>query len=171
MTSQSVQSAEGHVFDIIGIGIGPFNLGLACLTQPIRDLDCLFLERKDQFNWHEGTLLETATLQTPFLCDLVTLADPTSEFSFLNYLKQTGRIYAFYAFLLDTENFFLLRNEFNKYYRWAASRLDNVVFNREVEAVEYDDKATAVATDVANEQAKKAQELKQAAREDDAASP
>ncbi|SOB95805.1 lysine N(6)-hydroxylase/L-ornithine N(5)-oxygenase family protein [Stappia indica] len=141
MTSQSVQSAEGHVFDIIGIGIGPFNLGLACLTQPIRDLDCLFLERKDQFNWHEGTLLETATLQTPFLCDLVTLADPTSEFSFLNYLKQTGRIYAFYAFLLDTENFFLLRNEFNKYYRWAAGRLDNVVFNREVETVEYDEEA------------------------------
>lgn len=141
MTSQSVQSAEGQVFDIIGIGIGPFNLGLACLTQPIRDLDCLFLEAKDQFNWHEGTLLETATLQTPFLCDLVTMADPTSAFSFLNYLKQTGRIYAFYAFLLDTENFFLLRNEFNTYYRWAASRLDNVVFNREVEAVEYDDAA------------------------------
>ncbi len=130
-----------QVHDIIGIGIGPFNLGLACLTQPIRDLDCLFLERKDQFNWHEGTLLETATLQTPFLCDLVTLADPTSEYSFLNYLKQTGRIYAFYAFLLDTENFFLMRNEFNRYYRWAAGRLDNVVFNREVEAVEYDEEA------------------------------
>ncbi|WP_428696533.1 lysine N(6)-hydroxylase/L-ornithine N(5)-oxygenase family protein [Stappia sp.] len=151
MMSQSVQGPEegrgragqtgSQVHDIIGIGIGPFNLGLACLTQPIRDLDCLFLERKDQFNWHEGTLLETATLQTPFLCDLVTLADPTSEYSFLNYLKQTGRIYAFYAFLLDTENFFLLRNEFNKYYRWAASRLDNVVFNREVEKVEYDEAA------------------------------
>jgi lysine N6-hydroxylase len=108
-------TAEAH--DIIGIGIGPFNLGLACLAHPIKELDCVFLESKGQFDWHEGTLLETATLQTPFLCDLVTLADPTSEFSFLNYLKQTGRIYAFYAFLLDTENFFLLRNEFNAYYR------------------------------------------------------
>ncbi|MHC5654029.1 lysine N(6)-hydroxylase/L-ornithine N(5)-oxygenase family protein [Stappia sp. ICDLI1TA098] len=130
-------TAEAH--DIIGIGIGPFNLGLACLAHPIKELDCVFLESKGQFDWHEGTLLETATLQTPFLCDLVTLADPTSEFSFLNYLKQTGRIYAFYAFLLDTENFFLLRNEFNAYYRWAAARLDNLVFNRQVERIDYDE--------------------------------
>jgi lysine N6-hydroxylase len=126
-------------YDVIGVGIGPFNLGLACLTQPIKDLDCLFLERRDQFNWHDGTLLETATLQTPFLCDLVTLADPTSEFSFLNYLKQTGRIYGFYAVLLDTDNFFVLRTEFNRYYRWAAGRLDNVVFNRSVEQIDYDE--------------------------------
>ena len=126
-------------YDVIGVGIGPFNLSLACLTQPIKDLDCLFLESRDQFNWHDGTLLETATLQTPFLCDLVTLADPTNEFSFLNYLKQTGRIYAFYAVLLDTDNFFVLRNEFNRYYRWAAGRLDNVVFNRDVEEIDYDE--------------------------------
>lgn len=129
-------TAEPH--DVIGIGVGPFNLGFACLAHPVRDLDCVFLERKGQFDWHGGTLLETATLQTPFLCDLVTLADPTSPFSFLNYLKQTGRIYAFYAMLLDTDDFFVLRNEFNAYYRWAASRLDTLVFNREVERVEHD---------------------------------
>ena len=33
-------------------------------------------------------LLEDSTLQTPFMSDLVTLADPTSPYSFLNYLKE-----------------------------------------------------------------------------------
>lgn len=129
-------AAEPH--DVIGIGVGPFNLGLACLAHPLQDLDSVFLERKGQFDWHGGTLLETATLQTPFLCDLVTLADPTSPFSFLNYLKQTGRIYAFYATLLDTDDFFVLRNEFNAYFRWAVAQLDTIVFNREVENVTHD---------------------------------
>lgn len=57
-------------------GIGPFNLGLACLTEPIDDLDGIFLDEKPHFDWHPGLLLEGATLQTPFLSDLVTLADP-----------------------------------------------------------------------------------------------
>ena len=125
-------------YDIIGIGVGPFNLSLACLTAPLADLDCLFLERNAECGWHVGTLLQDATLQTPFLCDLVTLADPTSRFSLLNYMKEQGRIYSFYAFLLDTENFFLPRNEFNRYYQWAADQLDNVVFNRDVKRIDHD---------------------------------
>ncbi|KQZ15153.1 alcaligin biosynthesis protein [Mesorhizobium sp. Root554] len=128
---------NSRVYDIIGVGVGPFNLGLACLTQPIEDIDGLFLERNDEFNWHAGMLLENATLQTPFLCDLVTLADPTSEFSFLNYLKRQGRIYSFYSYLVVTENFFLLRNEFNRYCQWAAAQLDSVMFSTEIEGVDY----------------------------------
>ena len=71
-------------------GSGPFNLGLACLTEPIDELDGLFLEAKPDFDWHSGMLLEGAHLQTPFMSDLVTLADPTSPYSFLNYLKEIG---------------------------------------------------------------------------------
>ena len=70
-----------HVHDFIAIGLGPFNLGLACLADPIEELDGLFLERRDGFDWHPGMLLEDATLQTPFLADLVTMADPTSPYS------------------------------------------------------------------------------------------
>jgi lysine N6-hydroxylase len=126
-------------YDVVGIGVGPFNLGLACLVQPIEDLKCLFLERNEEFNWHPGMLLENATLQTPFLSDLVTLADPTSEFSFLNYLKQQGRIYSFYSFLITTQQFVLLRNDFNQYCRWAAGRLGSLAFGREVERVEFEE--------------------------------
>lgn len=120
--------------DFIAIGVGPFNLGLACLVDPIEELDGLFLEREPEFNWHPGMLLETSTLQTPFLSDLVTLADPTSRFSFLNYLKNVGRLYSFYI----RESFHPLRTEYNDYCRWVAEQLDSIRFNRHVEAVEYD---------------------------------
>ena len=100
------------------IGLGPFNLGLACLTEPIDELDGLFLECKPDFDWHAGMLLDGAPLQTPFMSDLVTLADPTSPYSFLNYLKESGRLYSFYI----RENFYPLRAEYDDYCRWAAGQ-------------------------------------------------
>ncbi|MDA0632044.1 SidA/IucD/PvdA family monooxygenase [Nonomuraea sp. MCN248] len=121
--------------DFIAIGLGPYNLGLACLTEPIEELDGLFLERKPDFDWHPGMLLDSATLQTPFIADLVTLADPTSRWSFLNYLKESGRLYPFYI----REIFYQLRSEYDAYCRWAAARLPGVRFGHEVTSVEYDE--------------------------------
>ncbi len=121
--------------DFVAIGLGPFNLGLACLTDPIPDLDGVFLESKPDFDWHSGMLLENSTLQTPFLADLVTLADPTSRFSFLNYLKESGRIYSFYI----RGSFYPMRSEYNDYCRWAAAKLDNIHFGQQVVDVEYDE--------------------------------
>ncbi|MGK5498478.1 lysine N(6)-hydroxylase/L-ornithine N(5)-oxygenase family protein [Streptomyces sp. URMC 125] len=121
--------------DFIAIGLGPFNLGLACLTEPIDDLDGLFLERRAEFTWHPGMLLDGVTLQTPFMADLVTMADPTSPYSFLNYLKQSGRLYPFYI----RENFYPLRAEYNAYCRWAAARLSSVRFGKEAVATSYDE--------------------------------
>ncbi|NWK78914.1 lysine N(6)-hydroxylase/L-ornithine N(5)-oxygenase family protein [Aquitalea sp. LB_tupeE] len=126
---------NSKIHDFVAIGIGPFNLGLACLTQPLDGLDGVFLDQADGFDWHPGMLLENATLQTPFLADLVTLADPTSRFSFLNYLKQSGRIYAFYI----REDFFMLRQEYNQYCQWVCAQLENLRWQRRVERVEYDE--------------------------------
>ncbi|MFF0060878.1 lysine N(6)-hydroxylase/L-ornithine N(5)-oxygenase family protein [Streptomyces sp. NPDC005279] len=119
--------------DFIGIGLGPFNLGLACLTEPIAELSGLFLESKPDFEWHSAMFLEGAHLQTPFLSDLVTLADPTSPYSFLNYLKESGRLYSFYI----RENFYPLRTEYNDYCRWAAAKLSSVRYSTTVTRVEY----------------------------------
>ncbi|MFJ4828206.1 lysine N(6)-hydroxylase/L-ornithine N(5)-oxygenase family protein [Streptomyces bacillaris] len=121
--------------DFIGIGLGPFNLGLACLTEPIDELNGVFLESKPDFEWHSGMFLEGAHLQTPFMSDLVTMADPTSPYSFLNYLKERGRLYSFYI----RENFYPLRTEYNDYCRWAAGKLGSIRFNETVEAVTYDE--------------------------------
>jgi lysine N6-hydroxylase len=123
-----------RVHDVVGIGIGPFNLGLACLTDPIDDLDAVFLDSADGFAWHHGMMLDDATIQVPFLADLVTMADPTSPFSFLAWLKETGRLYPFYI----REDFHPLRSEYDAYCRWAADRLDSLRWGRQVVAVEHD---------------------------------
>ncbi|MBL6447828.1 lysine N(6)-hydroxylase/L-ornithine N(5)-oxygenase family protein [Fulvivirga sp. 29W222] len=122
-------------YDFAAIGVGPFNLGLACLTEPIADLDGIFLDKRDSFNWHPGMLLESTTLQIPFMADLVTLADPTNPYSFLNYIKEQGRIYSFYI----RENFLLLRNEYNQYCQWVIEKLSNIVFNTDVQQITYDE--------------------------------
>ncbi|MGW1808609.1 lysine N(6)-hydroxylase/L-ornithine N(5)-oxygenase family protein [Streptomyces sp. NPDC002078] len=132
----------GPAHDFVGIGLGPFNLGLACLTEPIAGLDGIFLESKPDFEWHAGMFLDGAHLQTPFMSDLVTLADPTSPYSFLNYLKEKGRLYSFYI----RESFYPLRVEYDDYCRWAANRLGSVRFGRTVTEVTYEDELYVVRT-------------------------
>ncbi|APX34711.1 L-lysine 6-monooxygenase [Brachybacterium sp. P6-10-X1] len=121
------------VHDLIGIGIGPFGLGAAALADPLDDVDALFLDQAPGFRWHPGMMLEDATLQVPFLADLVTLADPTSPYSFLAFLKATGRLYPFYI----RESFYPLRTEYEAYCRWVAEQLDCLRWRRRVIAVEH----------------------------------
>lgn len=130
-----MSAAPDRVHDVVAIGLGPANLGLACLADPLDDLDLVVLERKPRFDWHPGMMLPTAHLQTPFLADLVTLADPTSPFSFLAYLKDTGRLYSFYI----REDFFVLRSEYVAYCRWAAERARGIELGRDVRAVRFDE--------------------------------
>ena len=129
-----------HIHDLVGIGVGPFNLGLACLAEPIDDLDAVFLEAQLRFSWHPGMLLDDATLQVPFLADLVTLADPTSAYSYLNFLKDIGRLYSFYI----RESFFPLRREYDDYCRWVAQRLTSIHWGQPVTRVEHDGEAYLV---------------------------
>jgi lysine N6-hydroxylase len=123
-----------HTYDVVGIGIGPFNLGLAALADPLDDVDAVFLDQADEFRWHPGMMIEGATIQVPFLADLVTMADPTSPFSFLAFLKDVGRLYPFYV----RESFYPLRAEYDEYCRWVAGRLGTLRWGRRVVAVEHD---------------------------------
>jgi lysine N6-hydroxylase len=41
-------------FDIIGIGIGPFNLGLSALLHKIPQMTRIFFDESNKFNWHHG---------------------------------------------------------------------------------------------------------------------
>ena len=141
MTARPESPPRTH--DFVGIGLGPFNLGLACLTEPIAGLDGVFLESKPDFEWHAGMFLDGAHLQTPFMSDLVTLADPTSPYSFLNYLKERGRLYSFYI----RENFYPLRVEYDDYCRWAAGKLSSVRFGTTVTEVTYEDELYVVRTE------------------------
>ncbi|MDA8354632.1 MAG: lysine N(6)-hydroxylase/L-ornithine N(5)-oxygenase family protein [Firmicutes bacterium] len=122
------QAFSREIKDVIGVGIGPFNLGLAAMLTKTPEIDALFLEQKPRFDWHPGLLIEGTTLQVPFLADLVTMADPTSPYSFLNYLKDHQRLYHFY-FL---ERFHIPRREYNHYCQWVAEQLDSCRFGQKV---------------------------------------
>ncbi len=131
MTTESPDS-----YDVLGIGLGPFNLGLAALLAPT-DSEAVFLEQRPDFEWHGGMLIEDATLEVPFMADLVTLADPTSEYSYLNYLRRHDRLYEFYFY----ETFQVPRREYDDYCHWVANDLDNTQFSRRVTEVQYDESA------------------------------
>lgn len=124
-----------HIYDIVGIGVGPFNLGLACLTQPLNELSTIFFDGKNEFDWHSGIMPEGSTLQIPFIADLVSFADPKSPYTFLNYLKLHNKLYQFFI----RESFFILRAEYNLYCKWVAEQLDNVHFKSFVERIDYDE--------------------------------
>ncbi|MFI8523736.1 lysine N(6)-hydroxylase/L-ornithine N(5)-oxygenase family protein [Promicromonospora sukumoe] len=126
-----MMTEQTKVHDLLGIGIGPFDLGLAALAQPLPDVDAVFLDQRDGFSWHAGMLIEGTTLQVPFLADLVTMADPTSPYSFLAWLKATGRLYPFYI----RESFYPLRAEYDQYCRWVAEQLPSLRWGRRVTSV------------------------------------
>jgi len=122
-----------NVYDIIGIGIGPFNLGLAALANNIPELNCKFFDKQTEFNWHPGLMLPNTRLQVPFFADLVTLADPTSPFTYLNFLKSKGRMFRFAI----SENNFVTRFEYNQYCQWVIGQLSNLHFGLTCEAIHF----------------------------------
>jgi lysine N6-hydroxylase len=121
------------MYDVIGVGIGPFNLGLAALVEEGTDVKALFLEQKPYFEWHGGLLIEQTTLQVPFLADVVTMANPKSRFSFLNYLHEHERLYKFY-FL---ERFHIPRREYNDYCKWVSEQVTNCCFGKRVTEMQW----------------------------------
>ncbi|MFS0749250.1 lysine N(6)-hydroxylase/L-ornithine N(5)-oxygenase family protein [Oceanobacillus sp. 1P07AA] len=114
--------------DLIGIGVGPFNLSLAVLTDETEEVDAMFFEQEPEFNWHPGMLIEGMDMQTPFLADLVTFANPTSPHSFLNYLHVHNRLYQFYFF----NRFTIPREQYNDYCQWVVSNLNHCHFGMRV---------------------------------------
>jgi len=121
-------------FELIGVGFGPSNLAVAIAASELGAAAPrqLFLERQPRFGWHRGMLIEDATMQVSFLKDLVTLRNPASRFSFLNFLHESGRLIDF----INNKTLFPLRVEFHDYLEWAAAQIDDVVrYDRAVVAV------------------------------------
>lgn len=118
--TQAIASPAVH--DLIGIGFGPSNLALAIALQEREKaqgkLDVLFLDKQADYRWHGNTLVSQSELQISFLKDLVTLRNPTSPYSFVNYLKVHGRLVDF----INLGTFYPCRMEYNDYLRWVAGQ-------------------------------------------------
>jgi lysine N6-hydroxylase len=121
-------------YDLVGVGIGPFNLSLAALADRVEGVSARFYDAEPSFSWHPGMLIEGTSLQVPFLADLVTLVDPTSRWSFLSYLREHDRLFPFYF----AERFHVPRREYDHYCRWVADALPSCSFGHRVEALHID---------------------------------
>ncbi|KWZ46131.1 ornithine monooxygenase [Burkholderia savannae] len=124
------------VFDLIGVGFGPSNLALAVRLAEAGDAAAFthcHVERQPAFGWHRGMLLDDCRMQISFLKDLVTLRDPKSRFTFVNYLYEHGRLSEF----VNLKNFYPTRVEFHDYLSWVANAFDDRVhYGETVTAIE-----------------------------------
>ncbi|TGM44679.1 ornithine monooxygenase [Leptospira levettii] len=114
------------MIDVLGIGFGPSNLSLAIQLKELaffNDKKVRFFEKKKSFSWQPGLLLPNTNLQIHFLKDLVTLINPKSPFTFINYLKEQGRLSDF----INLNVSYPSRMEFNDYLFWAANKFEDIV--------------------------------------------
>jgi L-ornithine N5-monooxygenase len=111
--------------ELLAIGAGPSNLALAVALEELAPglaRDSLIIERDEVVSWQRGMLLPEAQSQVSFLKDLVTLRNPRSKFSFLNYLHATGRLDQF----VNMGSFVPYRVELAGYLNWTAESLSVV---------------------------------------------
>lgn len=112
--------------ELLAIGAGPSNLALACaveeLAGPELAQDTLIVEQRDDVAWQRGMLLPWTQSQVSFLKDLVTLRNPRSAYSFVNYLHSVGRLDQF----INLGSFSAYRMEISGYLAWVARSLQHV---------------------------------------------
>ena len=134
----SQSSQQETIKDLIGVGFGPSNLALAIALEELAEsqghaLDALFIDKQQDYRWHGETLATQSELQISFLKDLVSLRNPTSPYSFVNYLHQKQRL----ADFINLGTFYPCRLEYNDYLRWAAEHFaTQAVYGQEVLRIE-----------------------------------
>ncbi|MBF6059747.1 SidA/IucD/PvdA family monooxygenase [Nocardia terpenica] len=127
-----------HDVDVLAIGAGPANLALAVALEesgsPDLARNTLILEQHPDIKWQRNLLLPWARSQVSFLKDLVTLRNPRSRFSFLNFLHERGRLDDF----VNLATFNPYRWELSEYQQWVAHHLEHVGlrYNARVERIE-----------------------------------
>lgn len=134
---------DNEVQDLVCVGFGPASLAIAVALHDAIDKGepaignnipkVRFLERQQQFAWHAGMLLPGAKMQITFIKDMATFRDPRSEFTFLNYLHENGRLVSF----TNLGTFLPQRIEYEDYMRWCAEHFEEVVdYGKDVTSVD-----------------------------------
>lgn len=116
-------------YDVLGIGFGPANIALAVAMEetappgadPTKTVR--FIEAGTDPQWQGGMLLSGSNIQNHPVRDLVTLRNPRSRYSFINYLHEAGRLLEH----LNLPGEFPLRKDYAKYIGWVRHHFDHWV--------------------------------------------
>jgi L-ornithine N5-oxygenase len=111
--------------ELLAVGAGPSNLALAVALEELAPglaRDSLVIDRQQEISWQRGMLMPEVLSNTTFLKDLVTMRNPRSKFTFLNYLHVSGRLDHF----VNLGSFVPYRIEVADYLKWAAESLSLV---------------------------------------------
>ncbi|CAG8952002.1 hypothetical protein HYFRA_00000738 [Hymenoscyphus fraxineus] len=128
-------SPSSQVLDLVCVGFGTNSLALAtAIKDNNSSSNVLFLEQKPDFSAKSDS--SSRHMDVSFMHDLATLRDPTSEFTFLSYLQQQGRMNEFVEALSESSSG-PLRGDFEEYLGWAAAKCSGLVaYGQQVISVE-----------------------------------
>jgi L-ornithine N5-monooxygenase len=133
-----VTAVADQEVEILAIGAGPSNLALAVAVEELAPAEVasstLVIERYESISWQRGMLLPWTQSQVSFLKDLVTLRNPLSRFSFVNYLHTVGKLDDF----INMASFLPFRLEISDYLQWVAKSLAlvRVEYSRDCTGIE-----------------------------------
>ncbi|WP_308042229.1 SidA/IucD/PvdA family monooxygenase [Streptomyces sp. 8L] len=112
--------------EVLALGAGPANLALGVAMEEMAADELaehtVIAEAHGSVAWQRGMLLPWTQSQVSFLKDLVTLRNPRSRFSFVNYLHSVGRLDEF----INLGTFTPYRQEISNYLSWVAESLSSV---------------------------------------------
>ncbi|MEV0322641.1 SidA/IucD/PvdA family monooxygenase [Streptomyces sp. NPDC050658] len=113
------------LYDVLGVGFGPANIALAVAgeEQKIPGVTMRFLEAQKDPVWQGGMLLDGSNIQNHPCRDLVSLRNPRSRYTFINYLFEEGRLLAH----LNLPDEFPLRKEYAQYIAWVSGKMSHMV--------------------------------------------
>jgi L-ornithine N5-oxygenase len=132
---------NGHEepFEVIGVGFGPAGVALAVAIEDAAEerplespWNALFVEQAPDSSWQPDMLLPGTDIQHHFLRDFATPRNPRSRYTFPNYLKEAGRLFAF-GLLGGSPG----RIEWADYCSWVAQQVaDRALYRHEVDGIE-----------------------------------
>ena len=115
-----------HDVDVLMIGAGPANLALAVALEeggsPEVAANTMILEQYADVKWQRSLLLPWTRSQVSYVKDLVTLRNPRSRYSFLNFLHERGELDEF----VNLATFNPFRWQLSAYQQWVADTLEHV---------------------------------------------
>jgi len=126
------------VHNLICIGFGPAGIALAAAIEDDSEVGDfqkswtdIFIEKRSDSSWQPGLLLPGTDINHHFLRDFATPRNPRSQFTFVNYLYEKGRLFHFGHLGASVG-----RLEWADYVSWTADKLKHhVIYNQAVLAL------------------------------------